>query len=144
MPPWDAIPSFTARDPTMLKWLGLLSWLGGGRQPHFTEDVFSWLDHDILVVDDYDYARMDFRQDLDLALLYDEDWDSSLGMKHVIYFQSFFMFFYFMMFLVDGITKILRLSFTDRAPVWPVGMSLIQRLGALRIGVGPSSTIGGE
>ena len=41
MRPWVAIPSFTARDPTMLKWLGLLVQLGGGWQPHFSEDFFS-------------------------------------------------------------------------------------------------------
>jgi hypothetical protein len=41
---WAAIPSFTAKDPTMLKWLGLLVQLGGGRQPHFSKDFFSRLD----------------------------------------------------------------------------------------------------
>ena len=44
MRPWVAIPSFTARDPTMLKWLGLLVWLGSGWKPHFSEDFFSRLD----------------------------------------------------------------------------------------------------
>ena len=60
---WAAIPLFIVRDSTMLKWLGLLSRLGGGRQPHFTEDFFSRLDQDILVVDDYGYAGIDFCRD---------------------------------------------------------------------------------
>ena len=44
----------------MLKWSGLLSRLGGWRQPHFTRDFFSRLDQDILVVDDYRYVGIDF------------------------------------------------------------------------------------
>lgn len=85
----------------MLKWLGLHSRLGGGRQPHFTEDFFSQLDQDILVVDDYGYVGIDFHQDMDLELLEDEDWDMSLGNKHVISFQVC----YFCLFLVNGMTK---------------------------------------
>ena len=92
---WAAISSFTARDPTMLKWSGLLSRLGGGRQPHFTEDFFIQLDQDILVVDDYGYAGIEFRQDADLALPDDEDWDASLGKKHVISFPVIFVCFLF-------------------------------------------------
>ena len=80
MRPWAAMPSFTTRDPTMLKWLGLLARLGGGRQPHFSEDVFSHLNQEILVMDDYGYAGIDFRNDPDLVLPEGYDWDASLGM----------------------------------------------------------------
>ena len=45
------------------------------------------------MVDDYGYAGIDFHQDLDLALSDDEDWDASLGKKHVISFQSFLYVF---------------------------------------------------
>jgi hypothetical protein len=77
----------------MLKWSGLISRLGGGRQPHFIDDFFSRLDQEILLVDDYGYAGIYFRHDLDLALLDDEDWETSLSKKHVISFQSFFVCF---------------------------------------------------
>jgi hypothetical protein len=77
---WAAVPSFTARDPAMLKWSGLLIRLGGGRQPHFLEDFFSHLSQDILVVDDYGYAGIDFCNDPDLVLPEGYDWDASLGM----------------------------------------------------------------
>ena len=77
---WAIVPSFIARDPTMLKWSGLLVRLGGGHQPHFSEDFFSCLDQDILVMDDYGYAGIDFRNDPDLVLLEGYDWDASLGM----------------------------------------------------------------
>jgi len=73
----------------MLKWSGLLVRLGGGRQPHFSEDFFSRLDHDILVIDDYGYSGIDFRHDPDLGLPVGEDWDASLGMLLI---SSLFMF----------------------------------------------------
>ena len=77
---WAVMPSFISRDPTMLKWSGLPIRLGGGHQPHFSEDFFSRLDQDILVVDDYGYARIDFHNDPDLVLPEGDDWDASLGM----------------------------------------------------------------
>ena len=78
----------------MLKWSGLLIRLGGGRQPHFSEDFFSRLDQDVLVVDDYGYAGIDFRNDLDLVFLEGEDWDSALGKKHAISsFNSYIFIF---------------------------------------------------
>jgi hypothetical protein len=108
MQPWEAIPSFTARDPAMLKWSGLLTRLGGGRQLHFLEDFFSRFDQNMLMVDDYGYAGIDFCQDLDLMLPDDEDWDASLGRKHVISFHAviFICFLNFIIFLVYGITNI--------------------------------------
>ena len=72
MRPWATVPSFIARDPAMLKW--------GGCQPHFSEDFFSHLDQDILVVVDYGYAGIDFCNDPDLVLPEGDDWDASLGM----------------------------------------------------------------
>ena len=80
MGPWPAMPSFTARDPTMLKWSGLLVQLGGRHQPNFSEDFFSRLDQDILIMDDYGYAGIDFRNDPDLVLPEVYDLDASLGM----------------------------------------------------------------
>ena len=81
MRPWAIVPSFTARDPAMLKWSGLLVRLGGEHQPHFSKDFFSWLDQEILVVDDYGYAGIDFRNDPDLVLPTGYDWDAALGKK---------------------------------------------------------------
>ena len=95
MRPWAIIPSFMARDLTMWKWLGLLSRLGGGRQPHFTEDFFSQLDQDILVVEDYGYVGIDFHQDPDLVFPDDEDWDTSLSKKHVISLHAILFLYVF-------------------------------------------------
>ena len=88
MRPWAAIPSFTARDPDMLKWSSLLMRLGGGHQPHFSEEFLSRLDQEILVVDDYGYAGIDFRNDLDLVLPEGDEWDAALGKKNMLYLFS--------------------------------------------------------
>ena len=103
MRPWATIPSFTTKDPAMLKWLGLLVRLGGGRKPHFSKDFFSCLDQDVLVVDDYGYAGIDFRNDPDLVFPEGEDWDSALGKKHAI--SSFYsdVFVFFIIYNVFGV-----------------------------------------
>ena len=64
----------------MWKWSGLLVRLGGSRQPQFSEDFFSRLDKEILVMDDYGYVGVDFRNDPDLLLPEGDDWDASLHM----------------------------------------------------------------
>ena len=78
---WATVPSFSARDPTMLKLSSLLVRLGGRRQPHFSEDFFSRLDQEILVVDDYRYVGINFRSDPDLVIPEGDDWDAALGKK---------------------------------------------------------------
>ena len=99
MRPWATIPSFTVRDLAMLKWLGLIVQLGGGRQPHFSEDFFSQLDQDVLVVDDYGYVGIDFCNDPDLVFPKGKDWDATLGKKKCYLFLSAVMFFEFFMIL---------------------------------------------
>lgn len=75
--------------------------LGGGRPPHFSEVFFSQLDQEILIVDDYGYAGIDFRNDLDLVLSMGYDWDAALGKKNMLdfflssYVFMIFVFFYF-------------------------------------------------
>lgn len=41
---------------------------GGGQKMHFPPQFFGWLCHQLLVVNDYAYASVDFRWDLDLPL----------------------------------------------------------------------------
>ena len=98
MRPWAAMPSLIARDPAMLKWSGLLVWLGGGCQPHFSEDFFSRLDQDIMVMDYYGYAGIDFCHDPDFVLPMGEDWDASLGMLWSLFFSYFWCFSIFYIF----------------------------------------------
>ena len=104
----------------MLKWSGLLVRLGGRRQPHFSEEFFSQLDQEILVVDDYRYVRIDFRNDPDLVLPEGYDWDASLGKKNMLDLFSqqlcFYAFRHFYMFLVfDRIFFVLYKSCAEAA-----------------------------
>jgi hypothetical protein len=99
MRPWNLIPSFTARDPAMLKWSGLLVRLGSGRWPHFSEYLFSQLDNDLLMIDDYGYMGINFRNDPDLVLPEGEDWDVALGKKNMLSLLPVVMFFEVFMIL---------------------------------------------
>ena len=88
----------------MLKWSSLLVRLGGGRQPHFSEDFFSRLDQDLLMVDDYGYVGIDFRNDLDLVFPEGEDWDTTLGKKTCfISSLSRYIFYVFIICNVFGV-----------------------------------------
>ena len=64
------------------------------------------------MVDDYGYAGIDFHNDPDLVLLEGEDWDATLGKKHVISFSysDYFLIYFVILsffFWVYGITDIL-------------------------------------
>lgn len=50
---------YSMRDPTMKKWCGMMTRLQGGRFSEFGEDLFSWLNRQLVVVDDYAYARVE-------------------------------------------------------------------------------------
>ena len=58
-------------------------------------------------MDDYGYVGIDFRQDLDLVLPDYDDWDASLGKKHVISLHAKFiyMFLDIIMLFLHGIRK---------------------------------------
>jgi hypothetical protein len=54
----------------MGRWADLMKRLGGGDVPRtaFDDDFFSWWDQQIIAIDDYPYAGLDFRGDPDLVL----------------------------------------------------------------------------
>lgn len=89
--PWGSMPLYSMRDPAMKKWCGMMTRLGGGRLSEFGEDFFSWLGWEITVVDDYAYAGVDFRGDVDMILPDGEYFDDDLG--------DFFNIFHFLVFL---------------------------------------------
>ena len=63
----------------MKKWHGMMTQLGGGRLPEFGDDLFSWFDLNIVVLDDYVYAREDFRGDSNMVFPNGKDFDDDLG-----------------------------------------------------------------
>ena len=58
------------RDPRIARWVDIMKRLGGSEVPWTTwdDEFFQWWREQIIVVDDYPYAEMDFRGDPDLVL----------------------------------------------------------------------------
>lgn len=81
--PYASLPKMTVRDPAMKKWSEVLSHLGGGRQPHFSEEFFNCFEWQIWAINDYGYARIDFQEDPELVLPEGEDWVREIGKKDV-------------------------------------------------------------
>ena len=68
--PRVAVSISTPRDPRMGRWADLMKCLGGREVPQtaFDDDFLTSWDQQIIAVDDYPYAGLDFRGDPDLAL----------------------------------------------------------------------------
>jgi hypothetical protein len=49
----------------------------------------------VLVIDDYGYVGIDFRNDSELVLPKGDDWDSALGKKHALSLLLAVIFFIF-------------------------------------------------
>jgi hypothetical protein len=76
------------RDPQMKWWCDLMSQHLAGPIIKYNDTFFYWLEPQILMIDDYAYARLDFRHDLDLVLPEGSHW-GDLGK---IFFFSFMVF----------------------------------------------------
>jgi len=88
--PRVAVSISTPRDPRMGRWANLMKRLGGGDVPRnaFDDDFFIWWEQQIIAVDDYPYAGLDFRGDPDLVLPPNAAW-GEIGEK-----KFFFLLFY--------------------------------------------------
>ena len=61
--------SLRARDPRMLSWIQVMARTGAGRgRVKFGDPFFRWLRDQILMVEDYAYAGIDFSGDATLPL----------------------------------------------------------------------------
>ena len=56
------------RDPRMKRWVELMSRHAGQSTVLFSTTFFSWFWRQIVTIDDYAYAGVDFRGDPDLVL----------------------------------------------------------------------------
>lgn len=83
------------RDPQMGRWADLMKCLGGGDvlRTAFDDEFFSWWEQQIIVVDNYPYAGMDFRGDSDLVLPPNAAW-GKIGNHFLSFYQSLRFFFY--------------------------------------------------
>jgi hypothetical protein len=75
---FERVPSFSpqvvvqghhASLPTVFIWAVLLPRQGGGRtNDSFDDEFFAWLSQQILAIEDYPYARIDFSRDPDILV----------------------------------------------------------------------------
>jgi hypothetical protein len=85
------------RDPRMLRWCRLMARHVAGPIVKYDDIFFDWLQNQMLMVDDYAYAGLDFRGDPDLALPEDAQW-GDLGKKYTQFL--FLNVFYFLFFII--------------------------------------------
>ena len=69
MRPRTDIPTPPPREPRMHRWYDMMYRVGGGTvNQAFNEDFFLWLRCQIICIDDYAYAGVDFRGDPDMPM----------------------------------------------------------------------------
>ena len=61
----------------MERWTNLSLRLGPDSEFRFTGDFFTWLRHQLIMIEYFPYARVDFHDNMELVLLEGEDWDVS-------------------------------------------------------------------
>lgn len=114
----------------MEKWLEVLSRLGRGRKPHFSDEFFDHFDRQIWAIDDYGYAGIDFHKDPELVLPKGEQWDREIGKYDACFSKNVHLFFTYVhdfLNVLENECHDRNLDFyTDLALVQPVGMSLMQ------------------
>jgi hypothetical protein len=98
---FERVPSLSPRveiiprgpyDPTMSRWTKVMRRLGGGRVPTpYIDDFFFWWCRQVIAIDKYPYAEIDYRGDLYIPL----PPDSTYGDIGIIFFYIFHCFFVF-------------------------------------------------
>jgi hypothetical protein len=93
----DCVDGTTGGEPRMERWTSLSPRLGTDSEFKFTTDFFAWLRRQLIVIEDFPYAGVDFWGSLDLVLPEGIDWDAS-GTKpkpcHVFFFFKNLYYFY--------------------------------------------------
>ena len=95
----DIVPH-GVRDPSQWRWENVMRRLGGGRvaNPYLAE-FFPWWQRQIIAIDDYPYARIDFCKDLDMLLPAGEAY-GDIGNESQTHFLSFWIILFFLCFLI--------------------------------------------
>ena len=85
----------------MSRWVDAMAFQGRGGGPKVTcrSTFFCWLRIQLLMVEDYAYVRIDFREDPDLPIQYGDEWDDQ-GKKETI-IHVFFCIFNFIFDFYD-------------------------------------------
>jgi hypothetical protein len=68
----------------MKRWVYLMARHGGSHIVRYNNVFFEWMRTKMLMVDDYDYVRLDFHGDPDLALPKGYQW-GDIGKKEILF-----------------------------------------------------------
>jgi hypothetical protein len=77
MQPQIALAVRPVDEPRMERWTSLSPRLVSESEFRFTGDFFAWLRRQVLWIEEFPYADVDFRRSMDLILPDGEDWDES-------------------------------------------------------------------
>ena len=93
------IPPHGLRDPAQTRWAVVMRQLGGGRvATPYPLDFYHWWQRQIMSIDDYPYAGIDFCGDLDMPLPPGIAY-GDIGKESQTHFLSFELFNFFCVFL---------------------------------------------
>jgi hypothetical protein len=81
----------TPQDIWMKRWVDLMDRHGGVPIANYDKVFFQWMRNQLIMVEDYSYARTDFCGDPDLALPEGYQWED-IGKKEIFIYMFFFIF----------------------------------------------------
>ena len=94
------VPLHGVRDPAQRRWVDAMRRLGGCRVFNpYPAKFFPWWWQQIVAIDDYPYAGIDFQGDLDMPLPPREAY-SDIGNESQTVFLNFFELLFFLCFLI--------------------------------------------
>ena len=95
------VPLHGVQDPAQRRWADAMRRLGGGRAANpYPTDFFPWWRRQIVAIDDYPYAGIDFRGDPDMPLLPGSSYgDIGNESRPLLFFLNFEVFNFFVCFL---------------------------------------------
>jgi hypothetical protein len=92
MQPQISLVAWPVGEPHMERWTILSLRLGSDSEFRFTSDFFAWLRRQLIMIEYFPYARVDFQGSMDLILSVGEDWDASGEKPKMIFSSVFFLF----------------------------------------------------
>jgi hypothetical protein len=89
---WEEDPN--PRDPRMKRWVEMIARHGGGPIVSYDRSFFKWLKTQLIMIEDYAYAGVNFQGDPDLVLPEGHQWGDAGKNKEKIFFFKCYMYFY--------------------------------------------------
>jgi hypothetical protein len=132
MQPQIALIARQTTEQHMEKWTSLSPRLGTNTEFKFTADFFAWWRRNLIVIEDFPYAEVDFWGSVDLVLLEGIEWDVS-GTKTKPCHVFFFIYFILFLCVQRAILTDVLFHHADRGTSHPTEMSTLGRHGDVQI-----------